>query len=137
MSDVTQQPVPDTPKKDKNSQISEWKCKICKSAHRDEIDALILGGTRYVDIIKVASERGMSISESGISRHKSAHTVAPGSAAKRLESFELEAHATYMRLMQEVRDRDFKKLTTAQLLASAQGFGKVVAEFRALPKEND
>jgi hypothetical protein len=113
--------------------IYEWKCKICKSDYRDEIDALILRGTKYEDIVNFAAERGLSISESGITRHKQSHTLAPRSeVTKRLENSELAAHALYTRIMRELHDRDLKELATAELLTHARGAGEVLVGFRSL-----
>lgn len=61
--------------------IVEQKCKICMSPHRDAIDAMLSRDLtrddgehyRYDDIVDWAAARGFTISESGLSRHRSNH----------------------------------------------------------------
>lgn len=61
--------------------ITERRCKICMSDHRADIDQLLLGDERredgelyrYVDIVAWAADRGLSITEAGLSRHRTNH----------------------------------------------------------------
>ena len=61
--------------------IVEQKCKICMSPLRDEIDGMLSREItrddgrhyRYEDIVTWANDRGLYISESGLSRHRSNH----------------------------------------------------------------
>lgn len=61
--------------------IVEQKCKICMSPLRDQIDEMLSRELtqddgrhyRYEDIVTWANDRGLYISESGLSRHRSNH----------------------------------------------------------------
>lgn len=61
--------------------IVEQKCKICMSPSRDQIDGMLSREItqddgrhyRYEDIVNWANDQGLTISESGLSRHRSNH----------------------------------------------------------------
>lgn len=61
--------------------ITEQKCKICMSPHRDTLDAMLSRELtrddgdyyRYSQIVDWATDRGLVISESGLSRHRTNH----------------------------------------------------------------
>jgi glutathione S-transferase len=61
--------------------ITERRCKICMSSHRDDIDLMLLGEThredgsqyRYADIVDWAAVRGLQVTEAGLSRHRNNH----------------------------------------------------------------
>ena len=69
--------------------IVEQKCKICMSPLRDQIDGMLSRELtqddgrhyRYEDIVTWANDRGLYISESGLSRHRSNHQQPSLSAA--------------------------------------------------------
>lgn len=62
-------------------QVTERRCHVCSSALRAEIDARLLGDVRgpndklltYVEITAWAAEHGVSLTPSGLSRHRHGH----------------------------------------------------------------
>lgn len=62
-------------------QVSERRCRVCSSSIRAEIDAMLLGEERgandqqltYVEIVAWAGERGVTLTPSGLSRHRHSH----------------------------------------------------------------
>lgn len=61
--------------------ITERRCKICMSPHRDQIDLMLLGEERqedgelyrYADLVTWAADRSLAITEAGLSRHRNNH----------------------------------------------------------------
>lgn len=61
--------------------ITERRCKICMSTHRDAIDLMLLGEShredgsqyRYSDMVDWAAVRGLQVTEPGLSRHRNNH----------------------------------------------------------------
>lgn len=62
-------------------QVTERRCKVCTSAIRAEVDARLLGDVRtesdqlltYDQIVAWAAEQGVSLTPSGLSRHRHSH----------------------------------------------------------------
>ena len=113
---------------------SESKCKICMSQLRDEIDARIIEGEKYEIIVSFASEQGLGISESGISRHRNNHLLALEREADiQLENPETAVKKVLARLVRELEHRDLESLSTKQLAAYTQAALEVSVAFRSPP----
>lgn len=75
--------------------ITEQRCKICMSKLRDDIDAMLSRDTlrpdgehyRYADIVGWTEAHGLTISPTGLSRHRSEHQQPSLQAALRAQDY--------------------------------------------------
>lgn len=111
---------------------SNHKCKICRHLLRGEIDQMIAAGIRYDSIVEFASERGLQLSSSGLSRHRANHLMMSESEAlKELENADTAVNKVLTRLVCELGRRSLKDLSTKQIAAYIQASLEVSLALRA------
>ena len=99
----------------------EMRCKICRSEYRSNIDDMISKGVRYQDVVVWAAEHGLSISESGLSRHNKEHRLPHAAPRQVLENPEIGMgillakllDVAQRRALETLSDRDIVKYTHA------------------------
>lgn len=116
-----------------DSSRSESKCKVCAHHIRHSIDAMISEKVAYDDIISFASECGLQLSKSSLSRHKTNHLLtSEREALQELEDADTAVKKVLTKLVRELKRRDLRDLSTKQLVAYTQAALEVSVAHRSL-----
>jgi hypothetical protein len=108
----------------------ERRCKICRSPLRDEIDTMLDDPTlRYEDIIAFAAERGLVISQAGLSRHRS-HRLPDAAPISLATKPEVGMAILFAKLLDEVQRRKLNALSDRELVKYAQAAGQTLLTSR-------
>lgn len=110
----------------------ETQCKACRSAHRNEIDARLLGGESARSVAKWVQEQGEHISHVALSAHLNLHLRVVQEAQKRIRAKPVVERGTSEAFEVEVQ----KVIANAELLDEIAGMAIGVARtFDTRPKD--
>lgn len=113
---------------------SKSKCKICAHPLRDDIDELLIAGFKGNAIVDYADERGLKITNSGLSRHRNNHLrVSESEAREALEDADTAVRKVLTKLVRELKRRNLEELSTKQVAAYTQAALEVSLALRSSP----
>lgn len=113
---------------------SKSKCKICAHSLRDDIDELLIAGVKGNAILKFAGERGLKITNSGLSRHRNNHLrVSESEAREALDDADTAVRKVLTKLVRELKRRSLEDLSTKQIAIYTQAALEVSLALRSSP----